>query len=63
MAELVAAWADGRAGPCAAHHKTNNGRPRCFGIQLVVFIRLLIFPDVKAAQRNFLVVIYSGGGE
>jgi hypothetical protein len=39
-AELVAAWADGRAKPCAAHHKTSNGKRRCLGIQLVVFIEL-----------------------
>jgi hypothetical protein len=49
---LVPASADGSARPCAAHHKTSNGRPRCLGIQLVVFIKLLTLP-----------VIYAGGGE
>jgi hypothetical protein len=63
MAELVAAWADGRAKPWAAHHKTSNGKPRCLGIQLVVFIKLLILPGVKAARRKFSVVIYPGCSE
>jgi hypothetical protein len=63
MAVLVAATADGRARPCAAHHKTSNGKTRCLGIQLVVFIKLLVLPDVKAARRNFSVVIYPGGSE
>jgi hypothetical protein len=63
VAELVAAWADGKARPCAAHHETSNGKPRCLGIQLVVFIKLLGLPDVKAAQRKFSVVIHPGGSE
>jgi hypothetical protein len=62
-AEPVAARADGRARPCAAHHKTSNGKRRCLRIRLVVFIKLLILPCVKAAQRNFSVVIYPGGSE
>ncbi len=52
MAVLVAAWADGRARPFTAHHKTSDGKPRCLGIQLVVFIKLPILP-----------VIYPGGSE
>jgi hypothetical protein len=63
VAVLVPASADGRAKPCAAHHKTSSGKLMCLGIQLVVFIKLLIFPGVKAARRNFSVVIYPGGSE
>jgi hypothetical protein len=45
-AELVAAQAAGSARPCAAHHKMSNGKRRCLGIQLVVFIKLLVLPAV-----------------